>query len=61
MKIITLVERLEPNTVYGEAVKISHTYTSFDKDRIDKLYKEMVRLDKTISEVLEGEENNVDS
>ena len=59
MKIITLVERLKPNTIYGEAVKISRTYTSFDKDRIDRLYNEISKMDKTITEVVEG--NEIDS
>lgn len=54
MKIVTQIERLEPNTSFGEGVRISYTYTDFDKSVIDRV-EENVKLScggyTTISEV----------
>lgn len=37
MTVLTEIERLKPSTISGEGVRISYTYTSFDKAEIDRL------------------------
>lgn len=37
MKLTVQIERLQPNTSVGEGVKVSYTYTAFDKSLIDRI------------------------
>lgn len=57
MNIITTVERLEPSTTIGEAVKITYTYSSFNKKVIDELEKEMSRINDVVVVVIEGSDS----
>jgi hypothetical protein len=45
MRILTMYRRLDPSTVTGEQIVVVITYSSFNKEEIDALEKE---LKKTI-------------
>lgn len=41
MKVLVTWERLAPDTVGGDKLRVTTTYMSFDKDEIDKLQEKM--------------------
>lgn len=45
MRVLTMYRRLDPSTVTGEQIVVVTTYSSFNKEEIDTLEKE---LEKTI-------------
>lgn len=52
MKVTTKIERLKSNTICGEGVRISYTYTDFDKSVIDRI-EENAKLSLGYSTILE--------
>lgn len=41
VKVTVNVERLQPNALAGEGVKVSYTYTDFDKSIVDRIEEDI--------------------
>jgi len=57
MRVLTMYRRLDPSTVTGEQIVVVTTYSSFNKEEIDTLEKELEKTIGTgvISEIEEQE------
>lgn len=65
MLVATAVERMTPNTSNGYGVKVTFTYTSFDKKEIDFIEEQARKITNKVAETTADnkssyEEVNVD-
>jgi hypothetical protein len=61
MKCLTTYERLEPDTVRGECIKLTQVYTSFDARDIDELEEHFKKAigSGVVFEFREGNSNEI--
>jgi hypothetical protein len=57
MKVLVTWERLAPDTVGGDKLRVTTTYMSFDKDEIDKLERNIGETTAFIIDNIKGEVN----
>lgn len=57
MKVTVNIERIQPNTSVGEGVRISYTYTDFDKSVIDCVEEGLRAAIEADKEVLDAVNN----
>ena len=57
MKCTISYERLQPTTVCGESIKVTHLFSSYNKDEIDALEKKLEESIGTAA-VIRGEKND---
>ena len=55
MKVLITWERLKPDTIGGDKLKVTTTYMSFDKDEIDKLEENLGKTTAIIIDNIEGD------
>ena len=62
MRIFTQYKRENPDTIHGEKITVIQTYSSFDKNEIDKLEQDFKKYigDGLVAE-LKGENNETDN
>lgn len=60
MVVMTTVEKIAPNTTNGYGLKVSSTYTSFDKKEIDFIEEQARKIADTVT-VVEVKANGTDA